>query len=186
MAPKKAAKKHAKKHEGKHHDKKHHAGKDVRRAYEHLGRLEALQAVLPAGSVSQVRQLSELAQQAIRDDDSKSAADLLRAAEHLSFAALAAAGKEKLDNPALGEALTAEFEHLWGKAEEHWDDGDDGREPVVAALYAKSLEAAETAMQKGSYRRAMEFVRAAEALAHTDVRSAKRLGDVDKISRLKG
>jgi len=84
MPPKKAAKKAV-----KHHDLKHQEAKDLRRAYEHLGRVEILQRALQQTHVEHVSTLAALAEQELQSGHIKDAADLLRAAEHLSFAALA-------------------------------------------------------------------------------------------------
>lgn len=182
-AAKKTAKKAAKKTAGKHHG--HHAAKDARRAYEHLGRLEALQGGLPARVVTQVSQLSEIAQQAMKASDSQSAADLLRAAEHLSFAALAPKGAERVVNSDLLIALTEEFDHLRHKAQVHWHDAEDEHHSQVAALYDETLQGAEDAMGAGNYRRGMELIRAAEALAHVAFAGDLQLPSGKAAKRLK-
>src|SRR5258708_16482578 len=80
MPPKKAAKKSA-----KHHDHKHDSAKDLRRAYEHLGRLEILQRTLQPTQAGDVKSLITLAKQELENGHRKDAADLLRPAEHFSF-----------------------------------------------------------------------------------------------------
>jgi hypothetical protein len=110
-APKKAAKKGA-----KHHHDKRHAGKDLRRAYEHLGRVQALESIVPATVSTQIATLTALAQKSLHASEQKSAADLLRAAEHLAFGSLASPAKATRLGDALEEAINAEYEHLMDKA----------------------------------------------------------------------
>lgn len=155
-AAKKTAKKAAKKSAAQ------HATNDIRRIYEHLGRLEALQDGLPDRVVTQVRRLTDIAQQAMHGSDARSAADLLRAAEHLSFAALATQEAETIINEALLSALTSEFDHLRQRAQEHWS-GDNS---TLTALYDEARASADKARSKRNYRRALEFIRAADAFAH--------------------
>ncbi len=150
-----------------HADPKHHEGKDLRRAYEHLGRVEILQR--SSGQTNtDVSTLAALAQQELRVGHAKGAADLLRAAEHLSFAALRTNATEASElSPMLKEAIQKEFDHLLEKAEEHWKQGDKkDRHADVATLYRSSLEAAEQARKQGLCRQALELARSAEALAH--------------------
>jgi hypothetical protein len=151
MPPKKAAKKAA-----------NNPTKDLRRAYEHLGRVQTLQALLNDRG-GDVATLVKLAKRQSAEGEAKSVADLLRAAEHLSFAALA----EPNDGAISAEveaAVEEEFEHLQAKAEEHWEAEE--ATPQIAKLYEASLKKAAQAQAKGAHRMAMELVRAAEALAH--------------------
>ncbi len=76
MALKKVAKKAAKKAAKK--SAKHHAGHDLRRVYEHLGRLEVLQGGLPGTVVANINALTQMARTSLQAGDTKSAADLLR------------------------------------------------------------------------------------------------------------
>ncbi len=161
MAPKKAAKKAAKEH-----GKKHHEGKDIRRAYEHLGRLSALEKFLSAGVTAQIGLLTDLAQRNLLQGEHKSAADLLRAGEHLGFGALGSQAKASRLSSELSEAIQAEYEHLIDKADEHWAKHQGDRPGTIEEVYDAMLEAANSAYQKGAYRRALEFARGAEALAH--------------------
>ena len=91
-AAKKAPKKAAKKTAGHHHDK-HHQANDLRRAYEHMGRVAVLRQTSKSSATDAVAELTASAQRAIKDGHSKDAADLLRASEHLSFAVLAGQGR---------------------------------------------------------------------------------------------
>lgn len=177
-APKKAAKKAPK------HDKKHHEGKDVRRAYEHMGRLEALQSGLSSPVVAQIHTLSEMARRSLQKGDSKSSADLLRAGEHLAFASLSASTKESVSDE-LRSALTAQYEHLLEKAAEHWDEHEEEPAAAITTLYEKSLADAESAFGKGAYRKALELVRAAEALSHVETDGSPALDVGSKPSKKK-
>ncbi len=173
MAAKKAAKKAAKHHK----DKKHDGGKDLRKAYEHLGRLGAMRELLPATVASRVSTLTELAEASLRAGEAKSAADLLRAGEHLAFGTLASKTKEQRLSEALVDAIHADYEHMLDKAEEHRERHGDETPAAVGALYDTMLEAASEAFDKGAYRRALEFARGAEALAHVRGHAAAKLED---------
>lgn len=165
MPAKKAAKKAVKK-STKHHDKKHHEGNDLRRAYEHLGRLSALQKNLAMGVVAQMKTLTELAQKSLLAGEQKSAADLLRAGEHLGFGSLAPSAKATRLSEELAAAIRAEYEHLVDKAGEHWERHEGERPAGIEDVYESMLAAAAAAFAKGAYRRTLEFARGAEALAH--------------------
>jgi hypothetical protein len=164
MAPKKVAKKAAKK-SAKHHDKKHHSGKDLRKAYEHMGRLTALQSSLPVAATKQIGVLTRLAEAHLRNEEGKSAAHLLRAGEHLAFGSLASETKASQLSEELVEAVHAEYEHLVDKADEHWIDGDE-RPEEITTIYEAMITSADVAFRKGAFRQALEFAHGAEALAH--------------------
>jgi len=182
MAPKKAAKKAP-----KHHKDKHDGGKDLRKAYEHLGRLSALRELLPVTVVSRLSTLSELAESSLKSGEAKTAADLLRAGEHLAFGTLASKSKEQRLSEALVDAIHADYEHMIDKAEEHRERHGDEAPEAVGALYDTMLEAASEAFDKGAYRRALEFARGAEALAHVRGWGAASLEDGgEKPKKLKG
>jgi len=168
MAPKKAPKKAAKK-SVKDHDKKHHEGKegkDLRRAYEHLGRLTTLEKLLPAAVTAQIAILTDLAQKSLLAGEPKSAADLFRAGEHLAFGSLAAQARATRVSDDLASTLNAEYEHLIDKADEHWQKHEGDRPSAIEEIYDAMLQSANAALQKEAYRRALEFARGAEALAH--------------------
>lgn len=179
-APKKAAKKGA-----NHHEEKRHAGKDLRRAYEHLGRVQALESSVPATVATQLGTLTALAQKSLQVGEQKSAADLLRSAEHLAFGALASTTKATRLGDALEEAINAEYEHLMDKAAEHWERHDEDRPAGVEELYDTMLEAASAAYGSSAYRRALEFARGAEALAHVHKGEQLKLEDGGKAKRKK-
>lgn len=175
MAPKKAAKK-APKHEGKKHD----AGKDLRKAYEHLGRLAVLREHLPATVVARVSVLTKLAETSLMMGEDKTAAHLLRAGEHLAFGTLASKAKESRLSEAVVDAIHAEYEHLSDKAQEHSTKHGDAMPEDVSALFDTMVEAAAEAFNRGAYRRALEFARGAEALAHVKAVGGARLDDGEK------
>ena len=160
-APKKAAKHPDKEHKG------HHKAKDLRRVYEHLGRVEILHAGLPTAAAGEVTTLVALAQQQLRSSgESKDAADLLRAAEHLSFAALAGDRSRGVAVSAeLKTAIAEHFEELSQRADEHWDNKEK-RPETLSAIYLSCRKSAAKAFKLGAYHQALEYIRAAEALAH--------------------
>lgn len=166
MPPKKAAKPH---------DEKHHEAKDLRRAYEHMGRVEILQRVLQPTPAEEVSILAALAQQELQNGHKKDAADLLRVAEHLSFAALAGESvKLSQVSKDLEQAITAEFEHLTNKAEEHWEHESEC-DKTVTAIYKNARKNARQAIEKRAYHQALEFARAAEALTHAKQHGSQSL-----------
>lgn len=164
MPAKKAAKKAVKKHA--HHRPAH----DLRRAYEHLGRIDVLEGALAGSPFSDVTLLVNFAQQQLAAGHHKDAADLLRAAEHVSFAALAPKdggdfGRVSAD---LKSAIAEELDHLSRRAEELWEEIDTPRRGTLATLYARTLEQAHRSFVRGAYRPALELARAAEAIAHIE------------------
>ena len=159
-------------------DPKHHEAKDLRRSYEHLGRVEVLQRALQPATSKDIHSLVGLAQQQLGKGHRKHAADLLRAAEHFSFAALVSAElKPNGASPELLESVKEEVNHLTRKANEHWDEhGVDKHHAWLTALFHSSIETAMTALDSGSYRQALELARGAEALAHGSKHGPEELG----------
>jgi len=180
MPPKKAAKKHA----GPHDEKKHQA-KDLRRAYEHLGRVQTLQRLLKDGG-EDVALLVALAQEESAGGKAKDVADLLRAAEHLGFAALADAQESAARlSESVEAALKEEFDHLLEKADEHWVPEE--AHAAIASIYRGARRGAEQAVKHGSWRKAMELMRCAEALGHVHLRApegAKKVVAPGKLREL--
>ena len=172
------AKKAAKKAAAKHASPKHHDAKDLRRAYEHLGRVEILQGTLSAAFSKDIHPLVTLAETELGKGHRKDAADLLRAAEHFSFAALANANsKPGKVSEELEDIVAEEVEHLTHKANEHWDESDDSEHHAsVAALFQISLKAASNALKAGRYRQALELARGLEALSHVKKHGPEELG----------
>lgn len=193
MAPKKAPKKAP--HEKPHKEKDHDAGKHLRRAYEHMGRLEALRPVLPKTTLAQVAALTESGRRGLSGSldarEAKNSAELLRACEHLAFGALAS-DKKAIVSDELRDALTAQYEKLREKAldrrDEHQEDGLDAEsmDAGIVAAYDRIFESAEVAHTKTALRKALELMRAAEALTHVHVGEALALEDgPSKPKRLK-
>lgn len=138
------------------------AGKDLRRAYEHLGRVSALHGALDEAK-EPIARLTHLAEQQLAAKQAKYAADLLRAAEHLSFAHLAPGTPEAKPGPALLSAIKEEFEHKLAKAQQNWTSQ---KEPhaELKQQYERALAEAQSAYQSAAYRKALELVRAASTL----------------------
>ena len=139
---------------------KHDEGKDLRRAHEHQGRVEVLRPSL-SKNARDVDALVKLAEQELSSSHPKDAADLLRAAEHLSFGYLAASKASKNVDSKLAASVEQEFQHKLEKAGEHWEEPE-----ALSALYQKTLDSAQKAFNAGAHRKALELVRAAEAMAH--------------------
>jgi len=172
MPAKKAAKKAA--------TKSHHPrpARHLRSAYEHLGRVEILESALAGPPFRDVTALATLAQQQLAGGHASEAASLLRAAEHLTFAALAphnsSRASETRVSPDLKAAIAAEFEELIDRArhrrkKEHQNPRNTARNPgsqILSALYASTLEHARSAYDAAAYRPALELARAAEAICH--------------------
>ncbi len=172
--PKKAAKKAAKsaakkapKKGPKHHHDKHHGQKDLLRAFEHLGRVQVLQQSLPSSSRI-VDTLATLAQQQLKNGEHKDAADLLRAAEHLMFAALVGEHSRgaKL-SPDLQSAIEEQFDDLAQRSDEHWNDAKV-HPATLGAIYLSARKGAEEAYRGGEFHKALEYMRGAEALSHVE------------------
>jgi hypothetical protein len=186
-AAKKVAKKAAKKAAGHHHEKNHQA-KDLRHAYEHMGRVAVLRQALTSHRMDASAQLTAAAQESVKDGHSKDAADLLRASEHLIFAVLAGefaavAGDARV-SAELKEAITDQFDDLTRRAEEHWQEDKEGSE-FLTAIYDSSRKSAAKAFKAGAYHPALEFARAAEALAHVKQHGPLKLESGRKHLKLK-
>ncbi len=180
MIPAKKAAKKAAKHV--HHED--NGTKDIRRAYEHLGRVQILHGSLDKQAIKDIATLTMLAEQQLAGERMKDAADLLRAAEHLSFGALNSSKAEKRIDPKLEEEIGKEFHHKLEKAEEHWTEKSD-HHAAVQDIYTSVTERALKAFQNGAYRRALELARGAEALAHASLYDAKELGSGAGAKKLK-
>ncbi len=173
-AAKKAAKKSPKKFAGHHHD--------LRRAYEHMGRLGVLQKSLESSTAHAVGILAKFAEIEIKAGHNKDAADLLRASEHMSFAVLAGSGHGfGRISAELKQSITEHFNELTRRADEHWEN-EEQHSSALAQFYQSSRKGAVKALKEGAYHRALEFARAAEALAHVrQDRQPKLETDVSKL-----
>lgn len=156
---KKAAKKVAKKAAKK---TSKHPGNDARRAYEHLHRLRALHPLLAPPVLEDLQTLTGYAQACFAKNEAKSAADLLRAGEHLAFGSLSdLSGEPSVE---LRRAIEEEYEHLLDRGDAHWEQ--TGRARTLAALYKRMRSEATSAWKRKAFHRALEFARGADALAH--------------------
>jgi hypothetical protein len=181
-APRKATKKPAPK------SPNHRAGLHLLRAYEHLGRIEIIEAALTGKPFCDVSTLSALAQQEFTAGRTRHSADLLRAAVHLNFAALAPSrAAADVISPELKASISAEFDHLLRRAEDHWSESQPTPQPKgrqsrdnqtvtahrsIAQIYAGSLQQARRAFAAESYCQALELARAADALTRINLDSA--------------
>jgi len=142
---------------------------DARRAYEHFGRIEILEGGLAGSPFVDVSTLANLAQQQLDTGHPQNAANLLRAAEHLSFAALAPKETSDLSNripPELKAAVASELERLTRTAEDRWEDSEkSANRTVIKSIFAEALDRARHAFTRGAYRPALQLARAAEALS---------------------
>jgi hypothetical protein len=180
MAPKKAAKKAAKKAPGNHDP--HKAGRDARRTFEHLGRVQAL-ASLATGEQASIQLLVSTADAAYRSHQYKESADLLRAAEHLAFAAIVETDRTLIAKTLL-EAIQEECDHLLERAEEH--GAAEYAPAAIRKLCGRMTKDAASAMRRKAYRAALELARGAEALAHVENLDEKLLGAGELAKMLKG
>ena len=145
---------------------------DLRRAYEHLGRIDILEGALVGAHFRHVSALTALAQQQLTSGRRRNAADLLRAAEHICFAALAPehAGANPLVSAELKAAIAEELDQLTSSAEDRWSNAGSPH-PTIAVIYRTTLDESRNYFANRVYRPALELARAAEALA----RLAKRI-----------
>lgn len=162
---KKAVRKVARKPAARHHHNVH----DLRRAFEHLGRVEALRATgLSAMSLGAVDVIVMLAAQAWQSGHAQEAADLLRAAEHIGFGGKLYESAVYADlPPALHEAVEAYYREMLHRADHYWPEASHPEEFV--AVYKFALEMAGRAMERTSYQAALEYIRAAEVLTHVRI-----------------
>lgn len=182
MPPKKAAKKAATKTAHR------HPSHDLRRAYEYLGRVDILEGALAGVHFRHVSALAKLAEKQVSAGQKRDAADLLRAAEHICFAALAPeerSGTVPLVSTELKAAIATELIDLTRRAEDHWSSAEEG-EPheTLAAIYVAALDQSLLNFNSGAYRAALELARAAEALAHVARRPQWRISEDKPAHRL--
>jgi len=160
MPPIKASKTPARKHA-------HISSDDLRTAYECLARVEILEGSLAGATFVDVTALTNLARQQLAAERSRNAAGLLRAAEHICFAALAPEQTTDALVPAgLKASIATEFENLTRRAEDHWVASDaPANRDVIATLYGRVLAQARAVFARGAWWAALELARAAEALS---------------------
>jgi hypothetical protein len=164
-----------------------HNAPDLLRSYEHFGRIDILEGGLAGSPFVDVNALANLAQQQLDTGYSTNAATLLRAAEHISFAALAPKGPADLSSripDELKAVVDAELHRLTESAEEGWSKSTTNRR-VIKNIYTSALEQARLAFGRGAYRPALQLARAAEALSHvSDGLPATLPGDRELTRRL--
>lgn len=163
--PQKGAKKAAKKTPGQ------RRGQDLRRAYEHLGRVVSL---LPLLSESEtVQRMSALAKALLGQGEAKDAADVLRAAEHLCFGTLAVEAPAESIPDELASIAKAEYISLLERADHHAAAGHMA--PPVEKFFLLLRRSAVRASKGEKYRAASELARGAEALSHVTAEFTGRL-----------
>ena len=145
-----------------HYHDEHHQAKDLRRAYEHMGRVAVLHQSSKSSVTDAVAELTKVAQQAIEDGHTKDAADLLRASEHLSFAVLAdgVSGVVRV-SAELKESITEHFEELTRRADENWEEEEE-HSSILTGIYQSARNSATKTFKTRAYHQAFEFARAAE------------------------
>ena len=176
MPPKKSDKHREEKHRPeKHREEKHPKSGDLRRAFEHLGRVHLLQPSIEPAHTAEIDGLLALARRELAERHEKNAAELLRAAEHLCFAAIAGEPAEgaKLSTELIA-AVREEVDHLASQAAKHRKD-----EPTETSEVSKICETAKQraaeALRAGACHRALELSRAVEALAHVKAQAPRKL-----------
>lgn len=157
MPPKKALKKAARKHAPP-------PERDLRRGYEHLGRIQKILALVPEESRSQLVAMVQLARDLIRNKEALTAADLLRAAEHVAFASMDSGPDEPSLSRALAAHIKEELQHLQARAEEHWKEAP--QEGVLLRAYENLRKLAAVSAKAKKFREALEAARGAEALTN--------------------
>ncbi len=162
----------------------HHQPNHLRRAYEHLGRVEILQVSLMPADAKVVTELATLARQELVAGNNKDAAELLRGSEHLCFAALADNSPDSVCvSTDLQKSIAEQFKGLLEKADEHWEGSEKAPGPLTA-IYQNSCKNAAKALKNGIYHQALEFARAAEALAHVKRHGIHKLEKAKKALNL--
>lgn len=143
---------------------------DLLHAYENLGRIDILEGGLAGSSFVDVNMLANLAHQQLDSGHAKNAEILLRAAEYISFAALAPRRSAELTAripEALKSAVASELGRLTQGAEALWSETEeDTNRGLIEGIFAGTLKQARDAFNCGAYRPALQLARAAEALAH--------------------
>jgi hypothetical protein len=146
---------------------------DLRRAYEHLARIDILEGALSGLAFCDVSTLVALALSELAARRDSEAADLLSAAEHISFAAQAPRGYAVSAMHVFRElrrAIEAEFVTLVRRAEVFRAERA-ARHGILAELCIRNLQQAQDAFAERHFGRALELARAAELLAQIAARA---------------
>ena len=179
MPPKKAAKKAAKKGAKP-------KGHDLRRAYEHLHRVNILHGGLPEPTLAQIDTLTRLAQSSLAAGEDKGGADLLRAAEHLAFGSLATQAGDPSVAASLAGASQDEYDRLLERGAAHWAKREGGSPRGITTIYKMMLAEAKAAMKAGALHRGLEFARGAEALSHVEAAPVALGSGIATRAKLRG
>lgn len=147
---------------------------DLRRAYEQLVRVDILEGALAGPSFCDVSTLVALALGELAGGREREAADLLRAAEHISFAAQTPRGYASAIHIVgeLREAIDTEFDALMQRADRSRRERSTPRHGMVPEICTRTLQMAHEAYVEELFGRALELARAAELLAEIAARSA--------------
>ena len=140
---------------------------DSLRTYEQFGRLAILEGGLAGSSFVDVNVLANLAQHQLDSDYAENAANLLLAAEHLSFAALAPTHFTPRIPAELKAAVADELDRLTALALQRWSESADAaNRKIIESIFESAILEARVAFDRSAYRRSLQMARAAEALAH--------------------
>ncbi len=138
-------------------------------AFEQFGRIDILEGGLAGSPFVNVSVLANLARQQLESGHADNAANLLYAAEHLSFAALAPKDSAQLTAQIpheLKAAVASELDRITHAAEQLWSkSASTTNRAVIEKIYTTALDDARPAFDRGAYRPALHLARAAEALA---------------------
>jgi len=147
---------------------------DLRRAYEHLARIDILEGALYGPAFCDVSALAALALNELKAGRTRDAADLLCAAEHISFAAQTPGGYASAIgiSDELRSAIHAEFENLVRRAGLSRQSPSIARYGLVPEVCARTLQMAQDAYTEELFGRALELARAADLLAEIAARTA--------------
>lgn len=151
-----------------------HASADLLRVYAHLTHIDVLEGALSGPAFCDVSTLAALALGELGEGRDREAAALLRAAEHICFAAQTPRGYASAMDlfEELRDAIEVEFETVMRRAEVFRKEHASPRHGVVPEVCTRTLQMAREAYSEGLFGRALELARAAELLAEIALRSA--------------
>jgi hypothetical protein len=145
----------------------HRPTSDPLRTYEQFGRIAILEGGLAGLPFVDVNVLANLAQQQLDSGYTENAANLLRAAEHLSFAALAPTHFTPHIPAELKAAAAGELDRLTALAQQRWSESEDAvNREIIESIFESAILEARVAFDRCAYRRSLQLARAAEALSH--------------------
>jgi hypothetical protein len=146
---------------------------ELLRAYQHLARVDILEGALSGAAFCDVSTLAALALGELGAGRDREAADLLRAAEHISFAAQTPRGYASAMRifDELRDAIGAEFDTRMRRAELFRRERSSPRHGVVPDICTRTLQLAREAYAEELLGRALELAHAVELLAEIALRS---------------